>query len=365
MPVLLSNGWVYLVIDMQNDEIFQAVQEILKTTTGVELKRLRQKEAFGKSEGLAVSLEYPHKLPDGAENAFLKAEVKENLTPASINNLFQKSKESPGKIVLITRQVTPQQADRLRELNIPFGDTAGNAFFNEPGLYVFVAGKKTLMVREKPSRAFDKAGLKIVFALLTEPDLLQKDMRTIADRARVGSISTVSDIFKDLEKQHFLYQPGKSGTRKRKLNKKRELLGRWVEGYIERLRPSLNPVRFISRKFEGRWWDDVEIKDYNAVWGGEKGGELLTNHLRPATVAIYADSLLPRLQAKYGLVRSKQGNIEILEKFWTGGAESGDEAVAPPLVVYADLIATGDERNLETAQMIYERYLAELTKGAA
>jgi hypothetical protein len=348
---------------MKNDEIFPAVQEILKTTTGVELKRLRRKEAFGKSEGFAVSLEYPHKLPDG-ESSFLKAEVKENLTPAGINNVFQKSKESLGKIILITRQVTPQQADRLRELNIPFGDTAGNAYFNEPGLYVFVAGKKTHIVREKPSRAFDKAGLKIVFALLTEPDLIQKDMRTIADRAGVGSVSTVSDIFKDLEKQHYLYQPKKSVILKRKLNKKDELLRRWVEGYIERLRPSLNPVRFISRKFKGRWWDDVEIKDYNAVWGGEKGGELLTNHLRPATVAIYADSLLPRLQAKYGLVRSKQGNIEILEKFWNGTG-SGDEAVAPPLVVYADLVATGDERNLETAQIIYERYLAELTNGAA
>ncbi len=351
-------------MSMKNNGIFPAVQKILKTTTGVELKQLHRKEAFGKSEDLAVSLEYPHKLPDGAEFAFLKAEVKENLTPAAINNLFQKSKESLGKIILITRQVTPQQADRLRELNIPFGDTAGNAFFNEPGLYVFVAGKKTQMVREKPSRAFDKAGLKIVFALLTEPDLIQKDMRTIADRARVGSVSTVSDIFKDLEKQHYLYQPGKNGTRMRKLNKRRELLGRWVEGYIERLRPSLNPVRFISRKFEGRWWDDVEIKDYNAVWGGEKGGQLLTNHLRPATVAIYADSSLSRLQAKYGLVRSEQGNIEILEKFWMGG-ESGDEAVAPPLVVYADLVATGDERNLETAQIIYERYLVELTNGAA
>jgi hypothetical protein len=43
--------------------------------------------------------------------------------------------------------------------------------------------------------------------------------------------------------------------------------------------------------------------------------------------------------------------------------EVGD--VAPPLVIYADLIATADERNVETAQFIYDRYLAELAETTA
>jgi hypothetical protein len=31
--------------------------------------------------------------------------------------------------------------------------------------------------------------------------------------------------------------------------------------------------------------------------------------------------------------------------------------LVPPLLVYADLLATGDARNLETAALIRERYL--------
>ncbi len=32
--------------------------------------------------------------------------------------------------------------------------------------------------------------------------------------------------------------------------------------------------------------------------------------------------------------------------------------IAPPLLVYADLIASGDDRNIEAAEIIYDNYLA-------
>jgi hypothetical protein len=116
-------------------------------------------------------------------------------------------------------------------------------------------------------------------------------------------------------------------------------------------------VKYHSTKFDGRWWEDIKISEYNANWGGETGGARLTKYLSPQTVTIYADNALPRLQAKYGLVRDPRGECEILKKFWIFG-ENDD--VAPPLVVYADLLATADERNLETARMIYDEYLTPL-----
>ncbi|MGI8543463.1 MAG: type IV toxin-antitoxin system AbiEi family antitoxin [Aridibacter sp.] len=71
---------------------------------------------------------------------------------------------------------------------------------------------------------------------------------------------------------------------------------------------------------------------------------------------------MPRLQAQYSLIRDESGNIEMLDKFWT--QEETDET-APPLVIYADPVATADGRNLETAQIIYERYLADIEKTAS
>ncbi len=36
--------------------------------------------------------------------------------------------------------------------------------------------------------------------------------------------------------------------------------------------------------------------------------------------------------------------------------------LAPPLLIYADLLATGDTRNIETARMIYEQELTGLIR---
>ena len=36
-----------------------------------------------------------------------------------------------------------------------------------------------------------------------------------------------------------------------------------------------------------------------------------------------------------------------------------DKDVTPALLTYADLLATGDQRNIETAKIIYDQYLAQ------
>jgi hypothetical protein len=58
---------------------------------------------------------------------------------------------------------------------------------------------------------------------------------------------------------------------------------------------------------------------------------------------------------KYRLVPDKLGDIKVYLKFWKGVA--GDVKTVPPLLVYADLIGTGERRNLQTAERIYDEYL--------
>ena len=57
------------------------------------------------------------------------------------------------------------------------------------------------------------------------------------------------------------------------------------------------------------------------------------------------------------LRQDRNGDIELREKFWEFDTEGTDRAVVPPLLVYADLLATGDTRNIETAKVIYSDYL--------
>ncbi len=54
------------------------------------------------------------------------------------------------------------------------------------------------------------------------------------------------------------------------------------------------------------------------------------------------------------MTKDPDGDIEILAKFWDFEDEWRGRGLAPLPLVYADLIATGDPRNIETARNLYE-----------
>ncbi len=295
--------------------------------------------------------------PDKDENIAARyvAEIKGTFSNAKFGDAMIQAKRASEPYLLATKHITQPQAEKLRELGICFLDTAGNAYLNAPGLYVFISGKKAEVETEKPISIFRPAGIKLLLAFLTKQGFENADYRTIARETGVTR-TTVGRLLYELEKSGYLV---KRGNRERFLTRKSELIKRWVFYYSEELRVKLSPIRYRSTKQTGRWWEGVDINEYKAVWGGEVGGAVLTKHLKPQTATIYSDSMLPKLQAKYGLIRDEQGEIEILKRFWKFGEIDN---VAPPLVVYADLVATADERNLETAQIIYDQYLAQLAE---
>lgn len=58
-----------------------------------------------------------------------------------------------------------------------------------------------------------------------------------------------------------------------------------------------------------------------------------------------------RLRADYA------GNVEILDAFWDFPPDANRKDVTPPILVYADLIATLDPRNLEIARDIRAKFI--------
>jgi hypothetical protein len=151
------------------------------------------------------------------------------------------------------------------------------------------------------------------------------------------------------------------GARGRRLSNRKELLKRWLSAYPEQLRPKLLLGRYRTERSRD-WWQTAQLPS-EAFWGGEVAAQLLTKYLRPQTVTIYAESNLPKLQAQYGLRRDSTGDIELLRKFWKFDKwEKKDLQTAPPLLTYADLLITGDDRNFETAEIIYDQYIARLVE---
>lgn len=268
-------------------------------------------------------------------------------------------KKKHRSAALVSAYVNPSQADRLRRLGIEFFDAAGNASFQQKGLNVFITGRKPQATKSlgRPARAFNPTGSRLVFALLCQPGLENKSYREIAKEAGI-SLGAVNWIMNDLKSLGHLSDLGARG---RRLVNKKELLKRWTSAFPEQLRPKLTIGRFRAKQAHD-WWKKAQLPS-EAFWSGEVAAQLLIKYLKPETVTIYSDSSLPKLQAQYGLQRDPTGEVELLQRFWK--FDQWDEKnlqTAPPLLVYADLVSTADERNLETAQMIYEQYVVRLVE---
>jgi hypothetical protein len=289
-------------------------------------------------------------------------EVKPHLTSHTLGSAIaavSQIKKEHHSAALVSAYVNPSQAEKLRQLGIEFFDAAGNASFQQKGLHIFITGRKPQTANSpgRPARAFNPTGSRLVFALLCQPGLENKSYREMAKEAGI-SLGAVNWIINELKSLGHLVD---FGARGRRLVNRKELLKRWTSAYPEQLRPKLVLGRFKTEHVHD-WWQKADLPS-DAFWGGEVAAKLLTRYLRPETVTIYSESKLPKLQARYGLRRDPTGDIELLSRFWKFDQwEKKDLQTAPPLLVYADLVRTVGDRNLETAEIIYEQYITRLVE---
>lgn len=339
---------------MQNKEkkILEEALEILEKTTGLKAHLKTEHLNNAKYPDALVQIAHQKRQWDFA------VEIKATVTRATVGIKQLERFNREKNTLLITEYVTPPIADQLKELNIFFIDTAGNAFINEPPLFVFVKGNKPrLTLKEEPQkRLFKPSGLKTIFALLNNPDMVNKPYRDIAEAADVA-LGTVGWLIGDLKEMGFCTEFNKHN---RKLMNLEKLIKRWVEAYPEQLRPKLIRGRFETTNHN--WWQEIDIKMYGAFWGGEVAAANLTNYLKPTRATIYTNEPLGKLVLKNKLRKATKGNVEILARFWNFKYELEDQDVVPPMLVYADLMATADPRNIETAGIIYEKYLDRLIR---
>jgi hypothetical protein len=281
------------------------------------------------------------------------AEVKRTFTRAMLGGTIQQLRKHPEKTIFITTYTTPQVADLLKEMDVPFIDTVGNVYINEPPLFIYVKGNKFVeKYREKPiNRAFQPAGLQLVFALLCNPGLENAPFREIAKTADVA-LGTVGWVIRDLQQLGNLVDMGKRG---RRLTRKKDLLNRWATTYPDQLRPKKILDRYKAANPD--WWKNAELETFKAYWGGEIAAGILTKYLKPQIVTIYTREPLGELFLKNRIVKDPNGDIEILEAFWKFEYDWQHHNLVHPILIYADLLATGDERNIETAEIIYEKEL--------
>jgi hypothetical protein len=290
------------------------------------------------------------------------AEIKAWAQHAPLGAVVEMVKRYPNGI-LVADYVNPNMAERLRNFNVQFIDTVGNAYITTPYHHVLIKGNRNPKApgqTGKPrKRGFTATGLKVTYAFLCRPDLVNEPYRQIAATADVA-LGTVGRVIDDLSDAGLLVE--RDGQRL--LIRQEEMLATWVERYPATLRPKLQLGYFRAQ--DANWWVDFPIEDFSGLWGGEIAGEHYTRYLRPAVATIY----LPkgehrRLIAAARLRKTTQptfeaGTVELLAPFW--GVEPDKAQYVHPILAYADLVATEDARNLEVARKLYEEQIARHLK---
>ena len=301
-------------------------------------------------------------------------EFKRGVTPATLGAVLAQTRAQAaayGKpVVLVTHHVTPPVTRALRAAGQQFIDTAGNAYLEAPGWLLNIVGQKPAeaIVPTHAGKGGTPAGLKVLFALLCDTKLVEEPLRTIATNANVA-LGAVTSILKDLNDRGYLVVlPGV-----RRLQPNKRLLDEWAMAYARTLRPKTLIAAYDAHT--PGTWKEWALDVAHQQWGGEPAAALLTHHLRPEVLTIYGEKLPQKLLVGQRLRAIAPGDaglrnahVELRRRFWGQGLTARLEALGiapttvPPVLIYADLLATGDARCIETAEILYEQTIARLLK---
>lgn len=328
---------------------------------GVVVKVVQREPQLGRARADALV-----RVTYGGQKILYAVEVRRALHPATLGAALQQLERLGKPAMLVTDYVTPALADELKARHIAFLDTAGNAYFEQPPLLIWVKGQKPAAkpAMQTAGRAFQPTGLQVLFTLLCNPGAVNRPYRALADMAGVAH-GTVGTVIPDLQQLGFVGDlKGKRGTRR--LFEFDRLLDEWVTTYARVLRPRTLLGRYYVPTLEG--WKDWLLAEYGALWGGEPAAAVLTDYLRPGVLTLYADKVPGLLAARQKFMKEPAPGhtavVEVRKRFWNFPGDPQHTNLVPPLLVYADLLATGDARCIETAKMIYDAYVARsLTEG--
>ena len=283
-------------------------------------------------------------------------EVKTNINKtklALISDQFKKkSEEIP---LLITDYINTELFELIKKLKINFLDSAGNAYINYPPLFINIKGNKPVYKKTiTKSKTFSVSDLQTIYTLLCNPGLEQNSIREIGELAGVAK-SSIHLTLNTLKAQGFLILD----NRLKKIVNKEKLLQKWIVLFPEKLKLK----HFIGRyeTTDNNFWEKININQYGALWGGETAAAKLTSYLTPAIHTVYIGNKQGEFILRNRMRKNPAGNIELYNQFWKFKDDS-DLSIVNPILIYADLVATGDPRNIETAKIIYEKEVIRYLK---
>lgn len=317
------------------EELVNIALQRLKESTGIKANWTKK----GPLDGL-LDLQFHNQ-----RHSFI-VEIKKEIRQHQLYQIEKFNREHKSLIV-VADHIFPNVKKQLRDRGIAYLETNGNVFFQTNQTYCFVdTNKERIKRKETANRAFTKTGLKVLFYFLQDAELINKTQREIANTTGVG-LGNIPQIIHGLKKTGYIISLNKQNY---VWEKREELLNRWINEYASELRPKLIKGSYTIQTN----WQSIKLNNQLTVWGGEPAADLLTNYLRPEKLILYTKENNIQLMKNYRLIPKDNGELEVLEMFWNN---THKKEIAPPLLIYTELIITGGKRNTETAKLIFDEFI--------
>ena len=214
---------------------------------------------------------------------------------------------------------------------------------------------RALQQRSK-GRAFNPAGIRLLYVFFNSPALLNASYRSIAREAKVA-LGSIGPVLDDLQASGYIAEVDGQKT----LVNKPRLFERWVDAYLEKLRPGLLLGRYQAPSND--WWQSVDVKPYAALWGGEITVARQTPFMLPENSSVYlcSDELDAFVDA-CRLQPAADGDVTLYEALSCSDSSNDEESVNP-MIVYADLVDSIDPGNWDVAKTFYGGEIADLLQA--
>lgn len=277
-------------------------------------------------------------------------EVKKQVNKANCNLVVQhlrKLKEQTDKPLMVAAShFSPETFDSLPQEGISVVESSGNCKIVASPLFINISGQKCMQTKEARGKAFNEAGLKLIFFFLLDDSNINKPYRQINEETEL-SLGTIKNVIEELANGQYVITTSKG----RFLKNKKELLDIWQTHYNQNLKPKLmvKEMEFVDAECR-REWEKITLPE-GVCWGGEGGAFMTDRYLIPEQFDIYTEVPSVKLMMTKKMRFEDNGSIRIYQKFWKGYE---NEKVAPRILIYADLMGSGNSRCIEAAQRLIE-----------
>jgi hypothetical protein len=277
------------------------------------------------------------------------------VTPSNVNLIYRKYDEvkllQELPVLLLAGELPATMLQQLHQDGIHVLDAAGNCYIQHEGLMMFCQGRKSNLATSKEILSFKEPGLKVLYFILSDINNVNLPFREIQAQTGVG-LATINKLFTSLKQNGYLF----SSSKGRHLKKLDGLLAVFVDNYCRVIKPKalMATMTFLPNGRE-QWME--KALPQGMQWGGEPGAYMRDRYLYPEVWDVYSSVPSAKLISDRVAIPARDGEIHVYRKFWMDDPE---EKTAPALIIYADLMGSGDSRCIESAQRIFEHELSYL-----